>query len=411
MTDLWPLVPLEKLGKWIGGGTPSKRKPEYWTNGTVPWLSPKDMGADVLVDVRDRITELAVEESSTCIVPAGSVAIVIRSGILERTAPVAVVPFATAVNQDIKALVPAEDVSPRWVAWMLRALEQEILSAARKAGTTVASLEFSRLKAIEIPIPPLQEQLLTLEILEDQVSRVEAAARYVTTATRRARALRRSLSNELYQRAIGASGNRLRRLPEVAAIRGGIQKQAKRRPIANKYPFLRVANVTAEGLALDEIHEVELFDGELERYELQPGDLLVVEGNGSASQIGRAAVWDGSIAPAVHQNHLIRVRPGELLDPAFLGAVWNSPVLRTALSNVASSTSGLHTLSVRKLEQLEIPVPTLAVQKRLVEEFTTRVCELRRTERATEIASKRASSLRRALLAAAYSGRLTGSNA
>jgi len=156
-------------------------------------------------------------------------------------------------------------------------------------------------------------------------------------------------------------------LGDVAEIQGGIQKQPKRSPQRNAFPFLRVANVTAQGLNLDEIHAIELFDGELERYQLRRGDLLVVEGNGSASQIGRAAVWDGSIKDAVHQNHLIRVRPGCLLNERFLGLVWNSPSNRADLARIASSTSGLHTLSVGKLKKVMLPLPPVDTQRRIVE--------------------------------------------
>nr|ABP44886.1 restriction modification system DNA specificity domain [Mycolicibacterium gilvum PYR-GCK] len=156
-------------------------------------------------------------------------------------------------------------------------------------------------------------------------------------------------------------------LADVAEIQGGIQKQPKRTARDNAFPFLRVANVTARGLALDEVHTIELFDGELERYRLLRGDLLVVEGNGSASQIGRAAVWDGSITDAVHQNHLIRVRPGFQIDPRFLGHLWNSPLIRDELSRVASSTSGLHTLSVTKLKRITLPLPSLTEQRRIVD--------------------------------------------
>src|SRR6266568_5333732 len=91
------------------------------------------------------------------------------------------------------------------------------------------------------------------------------------------------------------TGWSLMRISDIGEVRGGIQKQGKRRPVKNKYPFLRVANVLRGRLNLDEIHEVELFDGELERYRLESGDLLVVEGNGSPDQIGRAAMWDGSV--------------------------------------------------------------------------------------------------------------------
>lgn len=156
-------------------------------------------------------------------------------------------------------------------------------------------------------------------------------------------------------------------LAEVAEVQGGIQKQPKRAPQSNAFPFLRVANVTADGLDLNEIHEIELYSGELDRYRLQRGDLLVVEGNGSASQIGRAAVWDGSINDAVHQNHLIRVRPIPELDERYLGLLWNSPTIRDELSRVASSTSGLHTLSVTKLKRIMLPFPPLAEQQRIVD--------------------------------------------
>jgi len=156
-------------------------------------------------------------------------------------------------------------------------------------------------------------------------------------------------------------------LREVADIQGGIQKQPKRAPHKNSFPFLRVANVTASGLDLADVHRVELFGDELERLRLLPGDLLVVEGNGSRSQIGRAAVWNGAIDDCVHQNHLIRVRPGERLLPQFLGLLWNAPGIRDELTRVSSSTSGLHTLSVAKLKRLVLPVPPVTEQRRIVE--------------------------------------------
>ena len=156
-------------------------------------------------------------------------------------------------------------------------------------------------------------------------------------------------------------------LADLADIQGGIQKQPKRAPRNNSFPFLRVANVTAKGLDLSDVHAIELFGDELPRLRLRRGDLLVVEGNGSASQIGRAAVWDGSIADCVHQNHLIRVRAREGLLPRYLGLLWNSPAVREELTSVSSSSSGLHTLSVAKLKRLVLPVPPIGEQQRIVE--------------------------------------------
>lgn len=155
-------------------------------------------------------------------------------------------------------------------------------------------------------------------------------------------------------------------LGEIAEIQGGIQKQGKRRPIRNSFPFLRVANVARGKLHLADVHEIELFEGELERYRLQFGDLLVVEGNGSLDQLGRAAMWRGQVSNCVHQNHLIRARPGRGVDPTYLVHVWNSDLVARQLGQVGASTSGLHTLSVGKLRPIRIPMAPHAEQRRIV---------------------------------------------
>ena len=134
----------------------------------------------------------------------------------------------------------------------------------------------------------------------------------------------------------------------------------------------------------------------------------MVEGNGSAAQIGRAALWDGSIDDCVHQNHLIRVRPLDCILPEYLEAVWNSPQSRSILTNVASSSSGLHTLSVSKLKRLNLPVPSLARQCELVEAAGALRRARQRLDSTIGVATTRKDALRRALLSAAFSGRLTG---
>jgi type I restriction enzyme S subunit len=178
MTDLpagWIWAELGEIGDWYGGATPSKNESRFWRDGTVPWLSPKDMGADVLSGTQDKITASALEESPVRLVPEGSVALVVRSGILARKLPVTIVPFATALNQDMKAVIPRSDIDNRWIAWGIRAFEREILHDARKSGTTVASLEVSRLMRFKLPVAPLAEQQRVISAIEGQFSRIQSA--------------------------------------------------------------------------------------------------------------------------------------------------------------------------------------------------------------------------------------------
>ncbi len=174
----------------------------------------------------------------------------------------------------------------------------------------------------------------------------------------------------------------------------------------NALPFLRVANVGKGSLDLSEVHTIEVFEGEISRYGLQQGDLLVVEGNGSPDQIGRAAMWHGEIEPCVHQNHLIRVRPSPALLPAYLELYWNSPDASRRVRAVASSTSGLHTLSTGKLKVLPVAVPPIGEQKRIVAEAERQLSFVAACERAVVDGLALSAALRRSVLKAAFDGRL-----
>lgn len=102
----WKLMKLKDLGEWRGGGTPSKSVRTYWENGNIMWVSPKDMKSRKIQETQDKITVEAVKNSSTKIVPKGSVLFVVRSGILRRTLPIAITTCEVTVNQDIQAFVP-----------------------------------------------------------------------------------------------------------------------------------------------------------------------------------------------------------------------------------------------------------------------------------------------------------------
>ena len=152
----WNLTSLESVCKSIyGGGTPSKKNKEYYM-GTIPWVTSKDMKSDIIVDSIEHITQLAIDNSSTRIIPPESVLIVIRSGILKHTLPVCVNKSKVTINQDLKALVLDEHCKAIYLQYLLKALEKDILSGVR--AVTADNIEFNSLKKRKIPIPPINIQ-------------------------------------------------------------------------------------------------------------------------------------------------------------------------------------------------------------------------------------------------------------
>ncbi len=193
---------------------------------------------------------------------------------------------------------------------------------------------------------------------------------------------------------------------QLARIMGGLTKNSKRKEMSMTRPMLRVANVYQNRLELDDIHETGITEGELARVSLQARDILVVEGNGSKSQIGRMAVWSDEIPNAVHQNHLIKVRLYETALAEFMVAWFQSPIGRQVVEKVASSTSGLYTLSISKIAAMVAPLPSLEEVDEIVrgvEEAHSKIAVL---EEWCETELKRSASLRQSILKDAFAGKL-----
>jgi len=193
---------------------------------------------------------------------------------------------------------------------------------------------------------------------------------------------------------------------QVSNATGGLTQNKKREQYVVKMPFLRVANVYANELRLDNVLEIGVLDTELKRVILKKGDLLVVEGNGSPDQIGRLAIWDDSVSPCVHQNHLIKVR---LLMPEMgkLVLYWLLSLQgRQCIKAVANSTTGLYTLSISKVSSLPSPLAPLKEQQRIIEEVESRLSVAEKIERTVDANLKRAERLRQSILKQAFSGKL-----
>jgi type I restriction enzyme S subunit len=193
---------------------------------------------------------------------------------------------------------------------------------------------------------------------------------------------------------------------QVTDVSGGLTKNAARNEHAEQVPYLRVANVYANELRLGVIKTIGCSPAELQKTALERDDLLIVEGNGSLEQIGRVAIWDGSIPRCSHQNHLIRARSKGIVPAKFILYWLLSPVGRQAIERVASSSAGLHTLSITKVAGIPLPVPSHAEAERIVVHIEEAFDWIERVSRERDKATTLLDHLDRGLLGKAFRGEL-----
>ena len=111
---------------------------------------------------------------------------------------------------------------------------------------------------------------------------------------------------------------------------------------------------------------MQVTEAEIARTQLEAGDLLFVEGHANPEEIGRVAVWDGSIPKCLHQNHLIRFRvDASLLAPDFAARWFNSPSGAKHFTKAGKTTSGLNTISASTVRGAPALLPPLDEQRRI----------------------------------------------
>lgn len=148
----WPTQPLARIVTFVSGATPSKERTDYW-DGSVPWVSAKDMKRLEIRDAIDHISEIALRETNIKLINPGAVLIVVRGMILAHTVPIALNRAPLTINQDLKALVPTGEVPTEFLQWVLLSQHQNLLRLVSTAAHGTRKLDTEALTSLQIPVP------------------------------------------------------------------------------------------------------------------------------------------------------------------------------------------------------------------------------------------------------------------
>lgn len=150
----WKEVKVEEIADVVGGGTPSTKKMEYF-NGNIPWITPKDLSNyhNRYICCGERnITQYGLENSSTRILPAGTVLFTSRAPI----GYVAIAKNDVTTNQGFKSLIPHNNVDSAFLYYLMKHSAKKIESMA--GGSTFKEISGSALKQFELYMPVNKEE-------------------------------------------------------------------------------------------------------------------------------------------------------------------------------------------------------------------------------------------------------------
>lgn len=420
--DDWDVKPLRYLFESVGGATPSKNNPAYW-EGRIPWVSPKDMKSEVIVDSEDHISDSALAESRLALLPPGTVLVVVRGMILAHTIPVAITAVEATINQDMKGLFPRKGVTPEYLALVLRSVSPILFSTIEESGHGTRCLRLDLWRNILVGVPPKEVQHEIVAFVNEKAARIDALIagkrRMIDLLHEKRQALiseavTKGLDPDVPMKDSGIEWMgqvpatwQLVKLKYVARVQSGVTlgKKYSETPLVSR-PYLRVANVQDGYLDLNEITTIDIPPDEAPRFELRPGDVLMTEG-GDFDKLGRGYVWDGQIADCLHQNHVFAVRPNKnRLRSHFLSSLMTSAHGKNYFTSTSQQTTNLATTNSTKLGAFTLPVPPIREQDQILAFLADSGSRLEGATQKLRVSIDKLVEFRRTLISAAVTGKL-----
>ena len=187
----WEWKRLGEVATFLSGGTPSRANDHYW-KGTIPWISASSLRCFEVCRSDSNVTKEAVAAGSK-MAPLGSTLLLVRGSALHNEILCGLVTRLVCFNQDVKALIPAASVVPRFLTTALRAREQDLLGMVTSAGNTAGVLDTKQLKAFEIPVPTSHEQMAIATVLSDMDTEIES----LESKLAKAREIKQGMMQEL----------------------------------------------------------------------------------------------------------------------------------------------------------------------------------------------------------------------
>jgi len=368
-----------------------------------------------------------------------------------KVALVSAIPRQATLGAFISLIRARPGVDPRFLYHQLAwGRTQSRIRETASTTTNISNVSTKKLAALELDMPPLDDQRRIVAELEKQFSRLDEAvanltrvkanlkrfraavlkaaldARLVPTEAELARREGRDYESgqELLRRIVDIrrthwkgkvryaappqpdhtelpdlpEGWAWARLDALATIKGGITVDKKRKaPTSRSVPYLRVANVQRGHLDLAEIKVIDAPEADIDELRLRYGDILFNEG-GDRDKLGRGWVWESQLPECIHQNHVFRARLfSDDLSPKLV-SWWGNTFGRDYFSREGKQTTNLASINMTKLSALPVPVPPAAEQLRIVAEVERQLSVFAVVEAAVERKLAQTSALKSVVL-------------
>ena len=340
------------------GATPKTTHPEYWENGTIPWMSSGEVNQEEVTFTEKKITPKGYDETSTKMVPVGTVVIAL-AGQGKTRGKVAITRIPLCTNQSLCAIVVDETAISKYLFHYLRSQYARIREISSGDGTR-GGLNLKMIRAYVVPVPPIEVQEEIVRILDSYTEKIdELTQNLMTEITARNTQYgyyRDKLLTPKDDVVVETLGNICR---FVRGPFGGALKKEIFKPTG--YAVYEQQHAIYRKLEFRYYIDKQKYE-ELKRFAVHPGEMIV----SCSGTIGKTFVIPENAPEGVINQALLKLTPTNRINVFYLQYFFDNTISKI-LNSVARGGAIKNIPSVEELKAIKIPIPTLEVQQRLVE--------------------------------------------
>ena len=382
----------------VGGGTPTTSIEEYWGNG-IPWISSADIDHSGRIVYRRRVTPSGVANSTTSVVPRGTIIVVTRVGL----GKVAQLTEDTCFSQDIQALLAKETASAyssRFLMYQLMFIMQTVKYNGR--GTTISGITKKQLADVSLYFPPLSEQERIVARIEELFSQLDAGVETLKKTKAQLAVYRQAVLKEAFSSELSSKTVEIREIVDDIRIGPFGTMLHKSDYISGGVPVINPQHIkSGKILPSASVTVSEEKARDLSAYRLQTNDIIM----GRRGEMGRAAaitdVENGWLCGT--GSILFRLKPN--FDAGFYAQILSSPNVVHYLEEHATGTT-MKNLNEDIVQYIPVPFVTAEMQRDITMKMDCKMSVCDSIEQTVDTALQQAEAMRQSILKDAFEGKL-----
>jgi type I restriction enzyme S subunit len=384
-----PLVELQDICRFISGGTPSTKVPEYFA-GTIPWITGADMSGNVITEARQYITKEAIQHSATNIVPKGNILLVTRTGV----GKVAIAGVDICISQDFTGLELDKTKVDEWYLFYFLLSQQEALTSQQR-GATIQGITRDVVETLRIPLPPLTEQKRIASLL----ARADRLRQLRRTAHDLSDSVLQSVFLEMFGDALTGKNPKIPLVPlETLCTKITDGTHVTPNYIESGVPFISIKDLTRTPGTID-FSDTKFISREEHKKisklsNVERDDILYTK----VGSYGIAQIVDTDQEFSIFVSVALLKPDKSKILPKFFEVVMNSSFVKKQADMLVSGI-GVPDLHLREIKTFQIPLPPLSLQ----EEFAGVVARVESLRGRMGESTRQVEGLFESLLAEAFS--------